>query len=526
MPVTSINIVKCKLLGISLMGNPKDSAAIKAIWDERFQPGDAFWVDVAPGQNKEIIVKNVLDEMRRQGVTDLASTSLLVTFFLDLQEELDERFLSTFDQLAGLPDFFSENLRCKVPLNLEFGYLGQLAFADKSVLKANVKKLIAINMEHRSVWLQLCLTAQHLLGNANEDWKAAVILMDVLRRHDSPDLLLPVGGGYNPNDDVGMLRYGEYNKELMDSLQARKDELIRALSDKGDLDFAAALRADLDALDREIKESFPVSGALMPLPPALRVEGRIKQRLAVSGHNREFNAAKLSLLKAIESTKEKMRADIQSRYQQTLNQAGERLENLLIQARVGIQLERDAAQMQHLLMPGIDNPVSITLRLSPQEDNSPNIARELEAERDLVARDIKLKLLEAMRMAYESRQESYYDEKESDLNKQLNDTNAKLNDLLSDTKLVNLVIGGRSLPRTCFTPILAGGSAFTAIICRDDAGADLLNTDAVLMSPYSVSSYRIDAKHGGLKTIDGAPMKALQMLFFDCNDDRLDDLIK
>ena len=214
-----------------------------------------------------------------------------------------------------------------------------------------------------------------------------------------------------------------------------------------------------------------------------------------------------------------MRAEILSYYQEMLKQADERLENLLIQARVGIQLERDAIQMQRLLTPGIDNPVSITLRLSPQEDNAPNIARELEAERDLVARDIKLKLLEAMRKAYESRKEGYYDEKESDLNKQLNDTNAKLNDLLSDTKLVDLVIGGRSLPRTCFTPILAGGSAFSAIICRDNAGANLLN-------PYSLSSYRIDAKHGGLKTIDGAPMKALQMLFFDCNDDRLDDLIK
>ena len=39
-------------------------------------------------------------------------------------------------------------------------------------------------------------------------------------------------------------------------------------------------------------------------------------------------------------------------------------------------------------------------------------------------------------------------------------------------------------------------------------------------------TYFIDEKFGGLKVLDEAPINALQLLLFDCDDQRLEDLIK
>lgn len=519
MPVTSINQVQCKLLGISLMGSA-DSKKIRDLWDSRFRPGDVIWVEVKPGQCTTAIAENVLQEMKNQGIRTLKEKALLTASFLDLSKELDEIAEKTIDQLAGLPGLLSDSLGCRTPLNLEFGHLGNMAFADKSMLKANAEKVIAINTAHKEERLQLCLTAKPVLGDEDEDWKTAVILMDVLRRQTAPEQLVPVGGDFFPNDDVGMFRYGEYNKELNDRLQAEQDALNRALSCEGADQLAEELQKDFDNIDREIETHFPISGGMMPLPLGLRVTGFLAERLATAGKNRDFNAAAASVMSAIESTEDKMCADILSYYQDDISQAGKRLEDLINRAHVGIQLERDQAKMEQILTQNIANPAYCgQVSLSHRGDNEQQIERQLVAARGKAAKAVKQTLLQAMRDAYSQQTQEHYSAKAAALNGKLNDVQAELAELLSASGLVNLLASGESLPRTCFTPVLAGGATFTAVICRNDDGQTLLNQKGL-------SGYRIDALRGGLNTIDGAPLKAVQLLFFNGNSDRLDDLIK
>lgn len=519
MPVTSINQVQCKLLGISLMDST-DSGKIKALWDSRFRPGDVFWIEAQPSQSVNAIAENVLQEMKNQGTKSLKEKSLLTACFLDLSKELDEDTKETIDQLAGLPSLLSGSLGCRTPLNLEFGHLGNLAFADKGMLKANAEKVVAINTAHNTERLQLCLTARPVLGDEDEDWKTAMILMDILRRQTAPEQLVPVGGDFFPNDDIGIFRYGEYNKELIDRLQAELDALSWALGGGGAAQLSEELQKDLDEIDREIETRFPVSGSMMPLPPALHVTGFLAERLAAAGKNKEFNAAAASVLSAIEATEERMCADILAYYQDAIAQAGERLENLIGRAHVGIQLERNRDNMEQILTQSIANPAYCgQVSLSHRGDNEQRIERKLEATRERAAKNVKSKLFQAMKEAYKQRTQEYYSAKVAALNGKLSDVQAELADQLSAFDLVNLLADGGSLPRTCFAPVLAGGATFTAVICRDDDGQSLLNQQGL-------SGYRIDALRGGLNTIDGAPLKAVQLLFFNSNQARLDDLIK
>jgi hypothetical protein len=75
---------------------------------------------------------------------------------------------------------------------------------------------------------------------------------------------------------------------------------------------------------------------------------------------------------------------------------------------------------------------------------------------------------------------------------------------------------------TCFYPVLGGGKQSNWAIARTLEDADELDAHC---TGSKTSVYFIDEETGGLKTVDNAPIKALQILLFDCDDDRLRDLI-
>ena len=81
----------------------------------------------------------------------------------------------------------------------------------------------------------------------------------------------------------------------------------------------------------------------------------------------------------------------------------------------------------------------------------------------------------------------------------------------------------RLLPESSFNPVIPGGSQLRAAVCRRAGDEEELDAACQLGHSYS---YYIDETYGALREKDGAPIKAVQLCLFDCEEERLRDLIR
>ncbi|MCI6488073.1 MAG: hypothetical protein MSA25_08480, partial [Clostridiales bacterium] len=117
----------------------------------------------------------------------------MLALFLDLSDGQSLRQSSHWDELAQQISVTGGSVSCVI----QFGDLGRVPYDNASVLRENAEKVLQAN-NHK-----LCLVAAPALSvNGGNSWKAAMLLLDVLRRSLSPGAV--ISGG-----KVGFLRYGE-----------------------------------------------------------------------------------------------------------------------------------------------------------------------------------------------------------------------------------------------------------------------------------------------------------------------------
>lgn len=515
-----IRTVHCKLISLcSLQGEARQQ--VRQEWEERFHEHEAFWLDVEESQSGVDMARAVTHLIRNQGIMSMAGKKVIIAAFFDLAHAPNEELAK---QIAQVPALLKGALGCTVALTMEFGHLGEMAFADKEQLRGHVKRIVQVNKQMPNDKKQLCLVASSPLVLPEDDssWKAVMVSLDVLRRLSAP--AQAVEGG-NPDGDVGFIRYGEYDEQKLNELSARKTKLQTALSNGGEMRLRSLIQNELSAMEAEIEETYVVTGSVQPIHPDMIVSGSINRWRAQRGSLDSFEKAKNSTWSAMEMTGQNLRGMIAEGCREWIDNADSRLARFLDQAGVGIQLEADTEHMQAILKPEkmtVAPPIAPSLSYKP-EGWTKDIEEYLLGVRRHAAAKAKQEVAQSLLDAYRRIPASVYTEKQSGLTQRLNQVVTRLGNIMSREELINLLPTGAPLPETCFFPILGGGFTASWVICREQG--DEWELDNVCAGS-NTTVYYIDKKVGGLKQVDNAPIKAVQIVLSNCDDAHLNDMIR
>lgn len=515
-----IRTVQCKLIGLcSLKGEERDQ--VRREWEERFHEHEAFWLDVEESQSGVDMARAVTQLIRQQGIMSMANKKVVVAAFFDLAHAPNEELVKAIAQVPGL---LKGALGCTVALTMEFGNLGEIAFADKNVLRGHVKSIVEINSQDPNDKKQLCLVASSPLVMKEDDssWKAVIVSLDVLRRLTAPDLA--VRGG-NPDGDVGFIRYGEYDEHKLNELTTRKTKLNAALGKDGETQLRSLIQAELSRIEAEIDNKYIVSGSLQPFHADMIVNGAINRWRAEHGMLESYERAKNSTWSAMDMTARNLRQLIERDCASRTGRADAYLARFIEEAGVGIQLESDTGRMQAILKPekaGVSAPIAPSLSYNP-DGCSKAVEEYLLGVRRHAAAKAKQDFAQSLLDAYQKVPASVYSEKQARLQAQLNNVTTRLGNVMSRQDLINLLPTGAPLPEACFFPILGGGFTASWVLCREKA--DETDLDAVC-NGSNTTVYYIDKNTGGLKLVDNAPIKAVQIVLSNCDDAHLNDLIR
>ena len=509
-----IRTVHCKLISLcSLQGEVRQQ--VRQEWEERFHEHETFWLDVEESQSGVDMARAVTHLIRNQGIMSMAGKKVIIAAFFDLAHAPNEDLAK---EIAQVPALLKGALGCTVALTMEFGNLGEMAFADKDQLRSHVKRIVEVNRENPNDKKQLCLVASSPLVLPEDDssWKAVMVSLDVLRRLSAP--AQAVEGG-NPDGDVGFIRYGEYDARKLEELTDRKAKLQTALGKDGETQLRSLIQNELSAMLMEIEENYVVTGSVQPIHPDMVVNGSINRWRAAHGSLPSFEAAKSSTWSAMDLTGQNLLSMIDAGCRERIGNADSHLARLLEQAGVGIQLEADAERMQAILRPEkmtVAPPLAPSLAYKPEGWYLLGVRRHAAAK---AKQDVAQSLLDA----YRKIPASVYTDKQSKLTKQLKQVETRLGNIMSRGELINLLPTGAPLPETCFFPILGGGFTASWAICREPA--DAVDLDAVC-GGGNTTVYYIDKNVGGLKLVDNAPIKAVQIVLSNCDDAHLNDMIR
>lgn len=514
-----INTAHCKLIGLCcLKGQERDR--VYQEWTERFQEHEAFWLDVQENQTAVDMARAATNLIAQQGITHMANSTLVIAVFLDLTAAPNEKLLR---EVARVAPRLHAALGCNVAVTAEFGYMGVLAFADTDELRGYVQQTVAVNNETPDTLKPLYLVATSPLVLPEDDncWKAVTVFLDILRREPSPALLIQGG---NPDGDVGFLRYGEYDEHKLKQLTTELKKLEKALSADGEDELEKVLKSVYSGIITDIRARFKPDGNYQPLHPDMIVNGAIKRALARSGHLASYENAKNSTWAALSLTGKNLQEIIMEAYSAKIANAGRDLAEYIEKAGVGVQLEMDTIRMTTRLTP---DRMSMA---APQPPALPykeagwklEITDYLNAVVEYAAAKVKFEYGTALCEAYKQVPESLYMDKQRDLSTRLGRVETRLKGVMDRTAFIKLAAAGATLPLAAFFPILGGGTQANWVLTRARADYEELDDRC---SGTKTAVYFIDEKVGGLKLVDNAPIKALQVLLFNCDDDRLKDLI-
>lgn len=524
--VEKINDVKCKMIGLSFLSGD-EGRRVKAAWDARFYSHDAFFVEVAKGQTANQMSQKVFDALREQGIYTVVGVTMLAVIFLDLSQQAD---IDTVRQMLNVPNQLCQILGCKIPLTLEFGYLGQTAFSDKEKLRENVRRAVDINISMPDTRKQLCLVADLPLVDKEKssNWRAVTVLIDVLRRLNAPATVLPIVEGNGANDDVGFIRYAEYNPGRLAELYQGKSVIVEKLGSGGGEKFQSALQRVYSGIRYGVEsgERYAFSAKLFPRHPGLTVNGVLKKRSAARGGNREYNDASAKTREALELTGKRMVQMAREDHAALLANPEEQLDALLDEALVGIELESQPEKMRQLLTQGMEEPMLQAAPFFTYGDQSidSKIEAYLSSMRRYAANMVIKEYQTGLLRAYEKRDAAYYSEKRAKLKDQLAESMIRVGNVLTRDGFIDLATGMALLPESCFFSVITNdGKQFKFVLARNDADAD--DIDRVAASWHACKVYHVDAKDGGIKGADGVSLEAVQLMLFNGDDTVLKKLI-
>ena len=502
--MTNISQIYQKLIGVSCL---KDTAEkrVKAVWEERFRQSDAFWVNADGNEPVNEIARKIFDEISLAGYGTLAGESFVLALFLDLSDGQSLRLSTHWDELAQQISFTGGSVSCVI----QFGDLGRVPYDNASTLRENAEKVLQAN-NHK-----LCLVAAPALSvNGGNSWKAAMLLLDVLRRSLSPGTV--ISGG-----KVGFLRYGEYDHEKLTACQAKLAEIQERLSDRGDLEVRRCLNNSLEELEEDGEKRFIINSKAQPLHPGLVVEGMFEKKKAARNRSVQYNSAREQSSIALKMTGDRLVSQIREAFSLDEAAANKALDRLFAQANAGINFMLDESAVGRALSvndEAVRNPDIPAFLYSEQDKFQEQIGRYLQGRLERGLYEAKKDRVGALKEAYARRLPEYPREKE-ELEEQRQLCANELGRMIDRQGFLQMVAGAGARMEACFNPVAGTGRTDRFILCRQ-------TSDQQLLKQYCGNdSYYISEQDGGLRSLDDAEIKAIHACFFNLDNTILQYMI-
>lgn len=500
------------LIGVSFLED-QDRDHIFTEWTDRFQKELSVWVDAKAEDGEFQIMQRVFQTVQQQGYDTMAGLNVVLTCFYDLRRE---DALTQAQRIAGLARLLS-GTGGLISVTMQFGFVGDIPSPDGE------KRRQCVNMIAQQNIGRLCLIAKNAFSSQEgNNWKAAVILLDLLRRDNAPDALLPLSTMAAVNA-VGYLKYAEYNEAERQQLQEELNRVNQALDTQGSNELRNRIRDELNTIDLKAEKHYPVNGYEHPYHPGMIVEPgfmNLKRNAAIRGTNKEYNAAVGATTRAVEETAKRL----MERMEQDLlpDDAGAKvlMRRILEESGAGYRLITGLEDLCAQLNLSVESESLPGLLHMPYQEkgHGATIDMYLKECRRYYAYRCKKQLLERLVKAFEALKPEFEAQIET-LEREQRSLNTKLAQMLNWNAFVQMVKGPGNRMETCFRPILGGGEMRKYILWREP------QDQAVLTAQNPQNCYYIHRKNGSLKYVDDARVKALHVFFDACTDEKLRDLI-
>ena len=519
MPINNIATVHMSLLGLCfLTGDQKD--ILKREWDDRIDRETALWVDLDTSSSYEQVRDAVLAAIsERQGV--IARNQCVMAAFLDFQQQISQELPQMLKRLQEDMDLI---LNRRTNAILQFGYVGIRGLSNGQAARENASLFATENTDRpASIQHRVCLVGSEFTRMTDENnWRAAAVMLDLLRRQHSIVDFLPTSPNGQANDDVGYLRYAEYDRVKYAALCAEEQRINLLRGKTGSQELFQLFEKKRNDLREYIRSRFDIAYKVHPLHPDLTVSGTIKIMSARRGRYEPYNIAARETIKAVELTGKRMEQEIREIFSQHIQNAGQELQKMFEEAKVGLELKKDEAQMKTIL--NVTSP-GVWPRLPELaygvSDPSRDIQTYLTNLRNCVMECCIAEYEENIRKAYLALLENGFEEEEQKLDEELAKVQNKLREIQTPEVIVRTTANGGFLPETGLTPQNVPGRQKSYVIFRgDEEMRGEMGNLAKEIIAYEMKPFANDPESRKNK-----PVKAVQMMVSDNSEQVLRGLI-
>lgn len=521
MSVIDISNIQYKLIGVCALKG-KERELLKSLWTERFSGQVAFFTEVESSDRALIITRKVFQAISDAGYKAANGFQVALAVFVDLTEAMDEAFLKELSQVATQ---LNTHLKCSVKIQLFFGYVGMAGLnegEDVELMRQNAKALVSSNPYAKGVYL----VAEPAFGGTPEfRWKAVNLLLDMVRREANLHRLQSTS---HDNGTIGFLRYGEYDEQMLVKLKNEEKQLVDHLGSHGNVEFPGVLSARLANIEAAAREHFVVDPNMQPIHPDMIVSGFMKIWSAKRNSNDEFNRGRAQTLAALQGTGEGLVTQIQEFYQSRLGDARQFLVQMLTDIHAGIVFVENRMLLRSLLSPQIPMvrdamPPALTYNENGYADEVRNY---LEQKLQYGIYKAKVWFCEALQEAFDNFSEKKIAQCRGEMQEQLRTVQNNMKHVPTKQEFCDQAIGfGGGLDAQFMAIVGAGGDlTIKYLVCRKEEDKLWIEQNCFMGNQQEARFY-IHETMGGLINRDEAPIKALQLLMFDCTESRLQELL-
>ena len=527
MPLTDISGIKCKLFGVSFL-NDEENARVRKHWNARFSAHTAFFVRGNDERQISSIAQELCAEIQKQGIYTVGGENVILAFFLDFTNPLHE---DRIREMASLPGLLTHALACQMAVTLQFGFVGKLAFSDAAVQRENTQLVVAQNIdaERHGNRRQLCLVASPTLAlDGGYNWKAVALFLDLMRRQSDPAALIPGTDDGKTNNDVGFLSYAEHSASQRTKLENELRHLTELLGDQGGNELRQAVAEKLVEIERSIRSKYHIDAAAFPQHPAMVVENaflRNNRAKAAKGEYAPYNEARNVLSSALSETARGIEAELKDYAAELQKSAADDLAEMIDQKAVGIEL----LEQKRVTLGYLDAPIDqISQAMIPKLQYTEagcvaEIAKYLEDSLSHAIMLCKKSYLEALKKAYEVMADKGFSVQRDEYTCQAEQIKQRLTGMCSAEEFYSRAITGNPLVYADFHPYLPNGKRTLSVVVR---GAEMLGIAKGMEGNYTATKcFSVNEKACGTPSLDDAPMKVLGIMFKDCDNENLLDLI-
>lgn len=525
---TDISQVKRKLFGVSFLKDDNNRQKVEQLWQARFSSRNSFWITAGEGVTVEDLINQFVQLLEKENINEMVGDHCILTFFVDCTSALEDQVLEMLKQLAPSMEAV---MGCEIDAEIQFCYMGKLGLGSREKQRESLRQAVEFNSQKPSgSYHRLCVVATPTLGAAStNNWKSAMVYVDLLRRISSVRDLVPSPSAGNDNESVGYLKYEEYDVDLHEKLMEKKARIERLLSNEGTDELRDLLDKKRQDLMNLANSKFVIDADLHPLhTDMIQPEGNLfnnPRKKARNGKNEEFNVAQSATRSAVADTAARLRDEVRELFRPDIEDAARLLETLAEKAQLGNQAKRNRSLMHSKLnMPGLATGDTVPLYLKYSEGGYiDEISNYLEYMKQAAISEGIRALSDALKAAYDAITDEQMDQEKAELTDMLTEVKDEL-ERVPDAATMCTDIANFRDPKECQFKLGMGLAVDSRklLLSRGDEMTDIMDKNASNMG----HKYMIRHPNGGIVNPDSAPLKAMKVVYVHCTDTALQHLLR